>query len=147
MFTDGQQTILKLKKAKTAHLRWRTYAEAMVAGVDDTVDQLPVKHTDCEFGQWYHAQAEEFTALELFRQIGEIHQGLHNEFEIIFNLLVVGNERIEKAGFFAKMLGRKLSAGQGNKQQASHHLNKLKAISGLMIEKLDELIVYIENNT
>lgn len=136
-------TISKLKKAKTAHIRWRTYAEALVSGHDKVIDQLPVKHTDCEFGNWYYNEGQQFTDLEVFKDIGQIHQELHDEFEMIFNLITLGNEKIEEKGFFAKLLGKTVSNNDKNRLKAQDHLSNLNAISKVLVQKLEELEQYL----
>lgn len=135
--------ISKLKKAKTAHIRWRTYAEALVSGHDSVIDQLPVKHTDCEFGNWYYGDGQSFSDLEVFKDIGLIHQTLHEEFEIIFNLVTGGKDQVEEKGFFAKLLGMKIKNHDNTK--AAEHLINLKEISRTLIGKIEELEQHILN--
>jgi hypothetical protein len=139
----SDSVISKLKKSKNAHIRWRTYAEALASGNDSVIDKLPVKHTDCEFGKWYHGDGQEFTSLDVFKEIGLIHQSLHEEFEIIFSIVTKSTEKVEPAGFFAKLLGTQVRADQQAKAQAAKHLENLKAISMKMIGKLDELEAYL----
>lgn len=139
----NNSVISKLKKSKNAHIRWRTYAEALASGNDSVVDQLPVKHTDCEFGKWYHGDGQEFADLDLYKEIGFIHQSLHEEFEIIFNIVTKADIKPEATGFFAKLLGTQVKADQQAKAQAAEHLENLKAISMKMIGKLDELEAYL----
>lgn len=129
----------RLKKAKTAHLRWRTYAEALVSGVDEAIDQLPVKHTDCEFGHWYHGDGQELSHLDLFNEIGLVHQALHEEFEIIFDIVTSANEAAERSSFLKRLLGSKVKMKQENKEKALEHLVHLKMISKKLVGKIEEL--------
>ena len=129
----------RLKKAKTAHLRWRTYAEALVSGVDEAIDQLPVKHTDCDFGCWYHGDGQELAHLDLFNEIGLVHQTLHEEFEIIFDIVTSANEAAERSSFLKRILGSKVKMKQENKEKALEHLVHLKMISKKLVGKIEEL--------
>ena len=50
---NENEALQQLRKAKTAHLKWRTYAQALVGGVSVEADKTPLAHTECEFGRWY----------------------------------------------------------------------------------------------
>jgi hypothetical protein len=81
-----------LRRAKSSHVRWRAYAQGLVAGVEVKEENLPVKHTDCRFGQWYFSEGTElFGDLEVFRDIQGAHEMLHAVYEQIFTLVKNGD--------------------------------------------------------
>lgn len=67
-----------IRKAKSSHIRWRSYAQGMVAGVEIQEEKAPVQHTDCKFGQWYYGEgAARLGHLEIFEDIASPHEMLH----------------------------------------------------------------------
>lgn len=85
-----------LRRAKSSHIRWRAYAQGLVGGVAVDEDRLPIKHTDCKFGQWYFGEGmEQLGHLDIFKDIQGPHEMLHGVYEQIHGL--VGNGRIEEA--------------------------------------------------
>jgi len=45
-----------IRKAKSSHIRWRAYAQALVAGLEVPADGAPVNHQSCGFGKWYYGE-------------------------------------------------------------------------------------------
>lgn len=84
--------ILKeLRKAKAAHIKWRSYAYAMVAGLDIDEEYVPLEHTDCVFGKWYYTLGKEhFGALDTFAGIEVPHKILHKIYSKIYDLAKKG---------------------------------------------------------
>lgn len=81
-----------IRRAKSSHVRWRAYAQGLVAGVEVKEDNLPVKHTECRFGKWYFSEGMElFGDLEVFRDLQGAHEMLHAVYEQIFNLVKKGD--------------------------------------------------------
>jgi hypothetical protein len=77
-----------IRRAKSSHVKWRAYAQGLVAGVDVKEDNLPVKHTDCRFGQWYFGEGRtHFGDLQIYRDIQGAHEMLHSVYEQIYKLV------------------------------------------------------------
>jgi hypothetical protein len=77
-----------VRRAKSSHVRWRAYAQGLVAGVAVKDENLPVKHTECRFGKWYFSEGmETFGHLEVFRDIQGAHEMLHAVYEQIYVLV------------------------------------------------------------
>ena len=91
-----------LRAAKSAHIQWRSNAQALVAGVAIDESKIPVDHTDCKFGQWYYGDGQLLMPLQAFQGIEVPHQNLHLVYKKIYDLLHV------KMGFFRTQKAEKL---------------------------------------
>jgi hypothetical protein len=102
--TIDKDTILReLRKAKAAHLKWRSYAYAMVSGLDIDSEYAPLEHTDCAFGKWYHgAGKEHFGHLDTYSGIEVPHQILHKIYSKIYDSAKKG--KLQEAEVDAKRL-------------------------------------------
>ncbi len=94
---DQRSNVLsRIRRAKSSHIRWRAFAQGLVAGVEVSEEKLPIRHTDCQFGQWYHSEGKSILGhLEIFRHIDGAHEMLHSIYEQIYNL--VRDNEMEKA--------------------------------------------------
>lgn len=85
MSNDSETILKELRKAKAAHIKWRSYAYAMVSGLDIDEEYTPLDHTDCAFGKWYHgAGKEHFGHLDTYSGINVPHQILHKLYGKIY---------------------------------------------------------------
>jgi hypothetical protein len=102
--TIDKDTILReLRKAKAAHLKWRSYAYAMVSGLDIDAEYAPLEHTDCAFGKWYHgAGKEHFGHLDTYSGIEVPHHILHKIYHKIYDSARKG--KLQEAEVDAKRL-------------------------------------------
>ena len=67
-----------LRRAKSAHIRWRSYAHGLVTGVPVSDDKIPVQHTECAFGQWYYGEGQERLGdMAIFQDLEGPHEMLH----------------------------------------------------------------------
>ncbi len=64
---------------KVAHMGWRTTLEAVLAGHKQMKPEEVVSHRDCAFGKWYFSDGKKFNSLDLYRQIGEFHETVHDQ--------------------------------------------------------------------
>lgn len=81
----------ELRRAKAAHIKWRSYAYAMVAGLEIEPDFAPLDHTECTFGQWYHGPGRKaFGHLDSYAGIDVPHHILHKLYQRIFDLATQG---------------------------------------------------------
>ena len=89
----NNETILKeLRKAKAAHIKWRSYAYAMVSGLEIDEEYTPLDHADCSFGRWYHgAGKEHFGHLDTYSGINVPHQILHKLYGKIYEAAKKGH--------------------------------------------------------
>ncbi|MEJ2059092.1 MAG: CZB domain-containing protein [Gammaproteobacteria bacterium] len=75
---DKETLLDSIRKARTSHLRWRSYAQALASGLEVSEEQAPINHTDCKFGQWYYGPAKtEMGELEAYQAIDDPHAQLH----------------------------------------------------------------------
>lgn len=103
MSIDKDQILRELRKAKAAHLKWRSYAYAMVAGLEIDPEYTPLEHTECAFGKWYHgAGREHFGHLDTYAGIDVPHHILHKIYSKIYEQAKKG--RLEDAEVDAKRL-------------------------------------------
>jgi hypothetical protein len=85
---DKTELLDIIRRAKSSHVRWRAYAQGLVAGVDVKDENLPVKHTDCRFGKWYFGHGTQvFGDLPVFSDIQGAHEMLHAVYEQIYDLV------------------------------------------------------------
>jgi hypothetical protein len=76
--SNRQKLLSELRKAKAAHIKWRSYAYAMLAGLEIDNELAPVRHTESVFGKWYHGPGQEaFGHLEIYASINVPHHMLH----------------------------------------------------------------------
>lgn len=81
----------ELRRAKAAHIKWRSYAYAMVAGLEIEPDFAPLEHTECAFGQWYHGSGRKaFGHLDSYAGIDVPHHILHKLYQRIYDLAMQG---------------------------------------------------------
>jgi len=87
MAADTEDILRELRKAKAAHIKWRSYAYAMVAGLEIEPEYAPLDHTDCAFGKWYYGTGKEhFGNLDTYQGIAVPHQVLHKIYAKIYEL-------------------------------------------------------------
>lgn len=103
MVADNDLILKELRKAKSAHIKWRSYAYAMVSGLDIDTEYTPLEHTDCDFGKWYHGVGKEhFGHLDTYAGIAVPHHILHKLYSKIYDLAKKG--KLEDAEVDAKRL-------------------------------------------
>jgi hypothetical protein len=132
---EKKEVISQLRKAKTAHIRWRSYAQALVAGVPMDEGKVPVIHTDCEFGRWYFGEGQALADLPGFRAINEPHEQLHTVYMEIFKHLF----EEENVSLFDRLIGRKAKTNQNRHLAVQSLLDELLRISERLIGHIEEL--------
>jgi Chemoreceptor zinc-binding domain len=111
------EAIQRIQKAKSSHIKWRSYAQGLVAGLPVSDDKAPVRHTDCEFGKWYHGDGAKLLGhLPVYQDIGGPHEVLHATYGQLFD--------------FAK---------KGKHAKVQEQMGHLVAISRSLLEMLDIL--------
>ena len=129
------QLLAQLRAAKSAHIKWRSYAQALVAGVPLDESQVPVIHTDCSFGKWYYGAGQHLSMMPTFRAIETPHEMLHAIYMQLFKLLF----ETEEPSFFQKMIGASKRSKQEKSDQIDKQLSKLVDMSRTLLEALELL--------
>jgi Chemoreceptor zinc-binding domain len=103
MAADYSLILHELRKAKAAHIKWRSYAYAMLAGLEIDAEYTPVEHTACAFGKWYHgAGKEHFSCLDTYAGIAVPHRILHQLYNKTYEMIQQG--KFEEAEVDARLL-------------------------------------------
>jgi len=116
--SNKEELLALIRRAKSSHIRWRAYAQGLVSGVPVAEDRLPVKHTDCKFGQWYYGEGKKLLGdLDIFKDVEAPHEMLHAVYGQIHDLVVT----------------------QGDTHRAHAKLEELVAISRTLLEQIEIL--------
>ncbi len=81
-----EQILQHIGRAKTAHINWRVYAEAVVAGLP-VENEVPVMSRACDFGKWYYGEGRQFAFLKPYIDIENYHEIAHKKFAQICDIL------------------------------------------------------------
>lgn len=131
---DKKQVITHLRAAKSAHIKWRSYAQAIVAGLPVNENQVPVIHTDCAFGKWYYGSGQKLSSLPGFHAIETPHEALHSIYMQIFKLLF----ETEEVSFFQKFIGTGKKRDD-RREQLNTLLNSLIEMSKTLLAAIELL--------
>jgi len=132
------EIILKLRKAKFAHIQWVQKAKSLVNGFKIKEEDIPLTPDSCEFGSWFYADGQILLVIfneQKVEELEELHNQLHEEYLTIFKIYF----DLSNIGLFAKLLhlGKKVS--EEEQERALKHLNNLKKISDKLIKKLNAM--------
>ncbi len=130
-----QVIIKRLREAKKAHRRWVARAQTMMEGMPVAQEQLPLDHTDCTFGAWYHGEGQLLSHFPEFTRIDEPHRRLHDTYRQIFTLLFSE----QKPSLFRRLLGRTATRSQEQQTEARVLLAQLNAASLEILDLIDNL--------
>lgn len=135
MAIDKKEALDKLRKAKGAHLKWRAYAQAIVSGVKIDEEKIPVEHTQCAFGQWYHGEGKKMLGhLSSYESIYTPHEMLHEIYKKIYGVL-----HAEDEGGLKKLFSSKASREQDRMRVAYQYMEELVGVSETLLRTLDIL--------
>ncbi len=135
------ETLKHLRAAKKAHIKWRSYAQAIHMSLPLDSKATPIIPTECDFGSWYYEQGQEMQHMDSFREIEEPHQGIHN---IYMKMYQVKNKEI-KVGLF----GSKDKAEKERAQELEILMQQMLTVSKDLLEKiavLEEEICHLDEN-
>ena len=119
-----KEMLAVIRKAKSSHIRWRAYAQGLVAGVDVKEEKLPIMHTDCQFGRWYYGLgARHLGHLSVFEDIASPHEMLHAIYGQIHELV-----------------------HKGEKEKAREKLDELIGVSRTLLDQIGLLEEEVEAN-
>lgn len=137
---NKKEVLSQLRLAKSAHIQWRAYAQALIAGIPVEKDHVPVIHTNCKFGKWYYGPGQELSSLSSYGAIETPHEMLHQIYIKIFKLLFVADDR----SIFKKIFGSKRLANKRNQEEAEALMQKLLSVSGTLLEAINLLELEIK---
>jgi hypothetical protein len=132
---NKKEALEKLRKAKGAHIKWRAYAQALVSGVPVSNEKIPVEHTACTFGQWYHGEGKrKLGHLATYDAIYTPHEMLHEIYKQIFNILT----KPESKGLM-NLLSSKATRENQRMELARSYMDELVGVSETLLKALDIL--------
>ncbi len=131
----------QLRAAKTAHLQWRAYAQALISGVPLDEQKVPVIHTDCKFGNWYYSSGQDLSGLKRFRDIEKPHEDLHAVYMEIFKTLYGEDTR----SGLSKLFGSKQSYKQSQMDKAKVLLDDMINVSNKLVGLIDNLNLEVKS--
>lgn len=135
---DKRDALAQIRKAKSAHMRWRAFAQALVSGVAIDDDKIPVKHTDCAFGQWYHGMGKrELGHLDSYDGIDTPHEMLHAIYGRIFETLSQGAPK--NGGGFANFFVTKAERSRRKFELAREYMEEMIGVSETLLQALEML--------
>ncbi len=129
---NKKQVITQLRLAKSAHIQWRSYAQAIIAGIPVENDHVPVIHTSCKFGKWYYGSGQRLASLSTYAGIEVPHEMLHQIYMKIFKLLFGEDDR----STFSKIFSSSTKLKQSQQLEAEDLMKKLLAVSGTLLESI-----------
>ena len=125
-----KEVLQKIRKAKTGHRRWMSYAKAIQMGLSLDKDAVPLIETDCQFGQWYYGEGQYFSHLDSFKAIEEPHSILHHKYMQIY--------KIKKQPLQTGLFITKKKALKKREEQLNALLEHMEQISKLLKETLED---------
>ncbi|MET0065050.1 MAG: CZB domain-containing protein [Candidatus Thiodiazotropha sp.] len=132
---DKKDALEKLRKAKGAHIKWRAYAQALVSGVSVSEEKIPVEHTNCMFGKWYHGEGkDQLGHLSSYEGIYTPHEMLHEIYKRIFNLLQEP-DKVSLKNLFSSRSSRE----NRRMDLARSYMEELVGVSETLLRALDML--------
>jgi hypothetical protein len=131
---DKKEIIQHLRAAKSGHIKWRSYAQALVAGLPLDENKIPVIHTDCKFGKWYYGHGQSLSSFESFRAIEEPHEMLHSIYHKLVNAL-----HSNDGGGLLSIFSEKSRIDMERKREVDSHLKNLIEMSRTLLECIELL--------
>jgi hypothetical protein len=93
MSMTKQEALSQVRRAKSAHIRWRAHAQAMVAGLPIEAQRAPVHHKDCDFGQWFYGKGfMAFGHWPIYQDVEYSHELLHETYRLLHGVLSEGEQ-------------------------------------------------------
>ena len=135
---DKQQTIETLRSAKKAHIKWRSYAQAIEMALD--INANPVISTECEFGIWYYGDGQVLNHMQAYRDMEKPHQAVHDIYMKMYK------EKIKKIN--VGLFGSKAKAEKEREVILEGLMQQMLIVSADLLEKLtilEDEILNMEN--
>lgn len=132
---DNEKFLQQIGRARNAHLRWRAYAQALLSGHEIEEGQLPLEHTDCQFGRWYYGAGQALTTLPAFRAVESPHRQLHQICLDLFRLL----KHSQTPPFWQQLPGLKNKHDAKKTALIQQQATQLTSVSTELLKALDTL--------
>lgn len=124
-----------IRRAKSAHIKWRSFAQALIAGVPVTDDKVPKRHTDCDFGKWYYGAGHgSLGDLDSFRAIESPHEMLHAIYARIYSIYSGEGET-----WLQRFLSTKAKLEQRRQENAKKLMEELIDVSESLLKSIEIL--------
>ena len=139
---EKEHVLEHLRAAKAAHIKWVQKAKLLINGLDIDEGVIPVDSTECKFGKWFYSDGQVLNALsnnplECMQSIESLHFNLHDMYLKIFSIYFAPEK---KAGFFAKLLGKKrIEPSESEKLLAHTHYDEMEQISRELLDEINRL--------
>jgi len=138
MVASQKAFIDRIRKAKSAHIRWRSFAQALVSGVPIDDEKLPLDHTACGFGVWYHGEGKQTLGhLASYDGIYTPHEMLHAIYKRIYDLLNVDDAASK--GLLSKMFSNEEGKREIRLKQARELMTEMVGVSDTLLKALEML--------
>lgn len=74
--------IEKIRAAKTAHIKFRSYVNITINGIDSNEirRELPLNNTECTFGKWYYGEGMVLSYLPSYNALDKPHEMVHTTY-------------------------------------------------------------------
>ena len=131
---DKRSILHQLRRAKASHIQWRSYAQALIAGIPVEQDHVPVIHTTCDFGKWYYGPGQSLSMLSSYSAIETPHEMLHQMYMKIFHLLFGDNRSTMQ-----KLFGSKAKMDKKNHREAEEMMHNLLSVSSTLLDAIELL--------
>lgn len=136
-----KEILTQLRAAKTAHIQWRSYAQALISGLPVEQDHVPVVHTTCKFGKWYYGPGQALSSLSGYEAIETPHEILHQLYMKIFKILFAEDDR----SLLSKVFGSKSKLNKKKQEEAEALMQNLLSVSRTLLESIALLEQEIQN--
>jgi hypothetical protein len=127
-----KEILTQLRAAKTAHIQWRSYAQALISGLPVDQDHVPVIHTTCKFGKWYYGPGQSLSSLSAYEAIESPHEVLHQLYMKIFKILFSEDDR----SVLHKLFGSKGKLDKKRQAEAEAMMQNLLSVSRTLLEAI-----------
>ena len=138
---DRQQALKTLRAAKKAHIKWKSYAQAIHMGLPLDSSATPVIPTECDFGTWYYGDGQALNHMPAYRDVEKPHQNIH---DIYMKMYKEKNKEI-KVGLF----GSKAKVEKEREAVLETLMQQMLTVSTELLEKiavLEEEICHLDEN-
>ncbi len=130
-----KEILTQLRAAKAAHIQWRSYAQALIAGLPIDQDHVPVIHTQCKFGKWYYGTGQQLSSLSSYEAIETPHEVLHQIYMKIFKILFGEDDR----SMLQKLFGTSSKVNKKKQEELDALMQNMLGVSRTLLEAINVL--------
>ncbi len=136
--TKKEETLIQLRNAKKAHIKWVHRARALTEGLPVEKDAIPMDSTECMFGQWFYGDGQALgvmPGMDCFKEIERKHEELHDAYLKIFKIYFGEMNR----SIFSKIFNLKKKVSHNEHEIALEYFANLKSISEELLGQIEKL--------